>query len=138
MKDRHVLVKRGGALAAVFLASVLLLGCGGSSKKADAPTSSTAPSAAGNPAVDSQTADHFWQTIVAIDVLAATTPGRDKATALAQQVCASINPSMSTKQAQDAATAVLNAAGVRATAVPYWAGAASAAFCPQYSKLLTG
>jgi hypothetical protein len=111
----------------------------GSSKHADsATTTSSAPAAAGSGAPDAQSSDRFWTTIAGLDALASTTPGRDKAAALGQQVCAAINPAMTVPQAQAAATSVLNTAGVRPAAVPFWAGAASAAFCPEYSKLLTG
>jgi hypothetical protein len=80
----------------------------------------------------------FWATISKIDALATQVPGQANAVGLAKNVCTAIQPGMSTKEAQDAATAVLSAASIRPVAVPFWAGAATAAYCPQYSELITG
>jgi hypothetical protein len=130
-------VRRGAMAVVMLLALLALAGCG-SSKKAESATSTSVPEATGNGAADADVTDRFWKTISAMDTLATVTPGRDKAAALAQQVCAAINPAMTIPEAQAAATSVLNTAGVRAAVVPYWAGASTAAFCPQYSKLLAG
>ncbi|MEY2423527.1 MAG: hypothetical protein QOI95_3594 [Acidimicrobiaceae bacterium] len=106
-------------------------------KKSAASTSSSAAPAVSLPGqtpIDVK----FWNTISGIDPLATQVPGRANATGLAMTVCAAINPSMTVAEAQAAATAVLSQALVRAVAIPYWAGAASAAYCPQFSPLLTG
>lgn len=124
------------AAVVVTMASLLVISCS-SSKKSDSTSATPAPTAAPNGEADQATIDHFWATINALDPLATQTPGRDKATVLAQQVCTAITPSMTTKQAQDAVTAVLNAAAVRAAVIPTWAGASVAAFCPQYKQLIS-
>lgn len=127
-----VLLVVGLVVVLAVIGVMFAMGRGGSDDTS-APVTTTTTLPPGSPAGATAEDAKFWQFISANDPLATQTPGRDKAVALAKQVCAAVSPSMSAKQAQDAATTVLNSAGVRAEVIPIWAGFSAAAYCPEYS-----